>query len=72
MDPAWIGVIGTGIGAAIGGGTVTVKAFLDWRIAKADRANEAADREPQRAHEAQQAAAQRDSDRRAIERAERV
>jgi hypothetical protein len=65
-------VIGTGIGAAIRGGPATVKAFRDSRIAKADRANEAADRETQRAHEAQQAAAQRDSDRRAIERAERV
>ncbi|WP_133259385.1 hypothetical protein [Mycobacterium colombiense] len=37
MDQAWIGVIGTGIGAALGVAPTSIKAVLDWRTAKADR-----------------------------------
>lgn len=37
MDQAWIGVIGTGIGAALGIAPTSIKAVLDWRTAKADR-----------------------------------
>jgi hypothetical protein len=37
LDQAWIGVIGTGIGAALGVAPTSIKAVLDWRTAKGER-----------------------------------